>query len=131
MDDAGRLRTGNETILLVDDEEVILEVGEMMLEELGYSVLTANGGRAAIDIFREHRNTIQLVVLDMIMPGLNGGATFDEIRKIDPQARVLLSSGYSVNGQAQKILDAGCSGFIQKPFGFDEFSDTIRSILDD
>jgi PAS domain S-box-containing protein len=130
LDSTETIQTGDETILLVDDEEVILDVGRGMLEHLGYTVLTAGGGREAVETFGEHQSDIRLVVLDMIMPDVNGGEAFDGIRRIDPDARVLLSSGYSVNGQAQQILDRGCAGFIQKPFTLDELSAAIRAALE-
>jgi len=120
---------GSETILFVDDEEVILEVGVNMLETLGYRVISANTGDEAVSIFKEKGDEIGLVLLDMIMPGMGGGEVFDAIRFIDPHAKVLLSSGYSLDGQAKDILDRGCNGFIQKPFDIKQLSRKIREIL--
>jgi len=121
---------GTETILLVDDEEMILEVGRAILEQLGYRVLVARGGAEAIEQIRDHGESIQLVLLDMIMPGLDGGRTFDALRQLDPQLPVILSSGYSLSDQAAEILQRGCNGFIQKPFSIPELSRKIRSVLD-
>jgi len=121
---------GDETILVVDDEPIITETGQVMLEELGYTVLTARSGAEAERLFREHRDRIHLVVLDMIMPDLGGSDTFDRLRDIDPGIRVLLSSGYGLNDQAAAILERGCNGFIQKPFNLAELSRKIRGILD-
>ncbi|MEW5908508.1 MAG: histidine kinase N-terminal 7TM domain-containing protein [Thermodesulfobacteriota bacterium] len=121
---------GEETILLVDDEEMILEVGEQILDKIGYRVLKANSGLAAVSIYESHRADISLVILDLIMPEIGGGETFDRLIKINPEVKVLLSSGYSIEGQAQSILDRGCSGFIQKPFGISDLSKKIREILD-
>ena len=120
--------TGTETILLVDDETLILGVGRAMLEKLGYRVETAGSGDEALRMLETKR--VDLVILDLIMPGMDGGRTFDHIRQIDPTMRVLLSSGYALDGQAATVLEKGCRGFIQKPFTIHELSGKIRSILD-
>jgi len=120
---------GSGTILLVDDEEMIVEVGGEMLESLGYTVLESPNGETAIDIYQARRDRIDLVILDMIMPGMSGGETFDRIKKINPDARILLASGYSINGQASAIMQRGCDGFIQKPFNLLELSLKISEIL--
>ena len=121
---------GRETILLIDDEKMVLEVGSEMLKRLGYEVLTASGGRAGIETYRSNRDCIHLVVLDMIMPDLGGSKTFDGLLDIDPNVKVLLSSGYSLVGQAREIMEKGCRGFIQKPFGIHDLAEKIRKILD-
>ena len=121
---------GRETILLIDDEKMVLEVGSEMLKRLGYEVLTASGGRAGIETYRSNRDCIHLVVLDMIMPDLGGSETFDGLLDIDPNVKVLLSSGYSLVGQAREIMEKGCRGFIQKPFGIHDLAEKIRKILD-
>jgi two-component system cell cycle sensor histidine kinase/response regulator CckA len=109
---------------------MMLVVGRKMLEKLGYRVLTADTGQRAIDLFNRHRGQIKLVILDMIMPELSGSDTFDRLKEIDPSITVLLSSGYSIDGQARQILDRGCNGFIQKPFDLQAFSEKIRHMLD-
>jgi len=124
-----RLSQGTETILLVDDEAAIIAVGRAMLERLGYRVMVAQGGEAAIAAVETNGAEIDLVILDMIMPGIDGGKAFDRIRALRPDIPVLLSSGYSLNGQAQDIMQRGCNGFIQKPFEMAELSQKIRSIL--
>jgi CheY-like chemotaxis protein len=121
---------GSETILFVDDEETILQVGKQLLERLGYRVIEALNGPTAIEIFEKTRESVHIVILDMIMPGMSGGEAYDRLREIDPNVKVLLSSGYSINGQARKILDRGCRGFIQKPYNLRELSRKIRQILD-
>ncbi len=126
---AEQIREGTETILLVDDEAPVSDVGSQMLRRLGYKVLTANSGAAAIEIYRSNRDGIALVILDMIMPGMNGGETFDCLKKIDPDVAVLLSSGYSINGDATTIMHKGCRGFIQKPFNLVQLSEKIRRSL--
>jgi PAS domain S-box-containing protein len=120
---------GSGTILLVDDEAMLLEVGSQVLMELGYTVLAAHGGREAVEIYKEHRDLIDLVILDMIMPDMGGGKAFDRLKEINPAVKVLLSSGYSIEGQAQEIMARGCDGFIQKPFRIEELSQKIREIV--
>jgi len=122
---------GEEAILLVDDEEMIIDAGKEMLEEIGYTVLTATSGQQAIDAFRERESEIHMVILDMIMPEMGGGETYDKLREVDPEIKVLLSSGYSVDGEATEILERGCNGFIQKPFDMKEISRKIREILEE
>jgi len=117
-------------ILAVDDEEVVLKVNVEMLNSFGYSVLEAKSGAEAVKIFKENKNIIDLVVLDMILPGMSGGEVYDRIKEIKPEVRVLLSSGYSIDGQAEKILDRGCDGFIQKPYNLMDLSKQVRKILD-
>ncbi len=121
---------GSETILLVDDEEMIIKVGQALLEKLGYRVFAAENGEQAVDTIKRKGDDIDLVILDMIMPDMGGGVVYDEIKKINPDVKVLLSSGYSKAGQATEILARGCNGFIQKPFKLNELSWVIREILD-
>lgn len=120
---------GTGTILLIDDEKMILDVGCELLEELGYTVLSALSGREALEIFQEYSTKIDLVIMDMIMPGMSGGETFDRLRSINQDIKVLLSSGYSLNGQATQILRRGCDGFIQKPFNLNQLAEKIGSII--
>jgi two-component system, cell cycle sensor histidine kinase and response regulator CckA len=126
---SGKIFMGTETILLVDDEKMVLDVSMEMLESLGYRVFSAGSGQEAIAVYMEKKGRIDLVILDMIMPGISGGETFDRLREICPGIVVLLSSGYSVNGQAQEILDRGCRGFLQKPFTLEILSKKIREVL--
>ncbi|MCP4576552.1 MAG: response regulator [Deltaproteobacteria bacterium] len=128
--DDDRSIKGSETILLVDDEEMIIDVGQAMLEHLGYRVVASRSGEEAVETVKKMGNKIDLVLLDMIMPGMDGGKTFDSIREIHSEMQVILSSGYSIDGQAKKIMDRGCNGFIQKPFGVSTLSQKLREILD-
>lgn len=121
---------GSETVLLVDDEPMVLEVGINMLKKLGYTVLEAKGGREAVRVYKANKDKIDLVILDMVMPDRGGGETYDQMKEIDPTVTVLLSSGYSIDGQATEILERGCNGFIQKPFTIKELSGRIREILE-
>ncbi len=122
---------GKETVLLVDDEDMIIDVAQRMLEKLGYKVFAARDGREAVEVFRKHKDKIDAIVLDMIMPKMSGGEAFDRIKEIKPDIKVLLSSGYSINGQASEILNRGCHGFIQKPFNLQSLSTSLRSILEE
>ncbi len=124
------VQKGQETVLLVDDEEMIIDVGRGMLGELGYTVMAALSGPEALEVYRQNPGRIDIVIMDMIMPGLGGGETFDRLKRINPNVKVLLSSGYSINGQASKIMERGCDGFIQKPFTLMQLSAKIREILD-
>jgi PAS domain S-box-containing protein len=120
---------GTGTILLIDDEKMILEVGCELLQELGFKVLSAMSGQEAIDVFQNNRDKIDMIIMDMIMPGMSGSETFDRLREIKPDVKILLSSGYSVDGQATKILRRGCDGFIQKPFNMNQLAEKIQKIL--
>ncbi len=120
---------GSGTILLIDDEKMILEVGRELLEELGYTVLPAMSGQEAIDVFQKEQDKIDLIIMDMIMPGMSGSETFDRLKEINPDVKILLSSGYSVDGQASKILRRGCDGFIQKPFNMNQLAEKIQKIM--
>jgi two-component system, cell cycle sensor histidine kinase and response regulator CckA len=124
------LRPGRGGILLVDDEEVILRVAAQLLRKLGYTVQVARNGQEALDLYTRKAEEIDLVILDLIMPVMGGGETFQCLKKINPRVKVLLASGYSINGLAREILDQGCQGFIQKPFDLTEISLKIREILD-
>jgi CheY-like chemotaxis protein len=124
------LLQGHETILLVDDEEMVLDVAVEMLKRLGYKILTAQSGQEALEIFKRHKEAIDLIVLDMIMPGMSGSETYNLLKNILPDIKVLLSSGYSISGEATEILNRGCQGFIQKPFDIKQVSCKIRDILD-
>ena len=125
------IQKGRETILLIDDEEMILDIGSKMLEGLGYKVITASGGRQGFEIYEKNQDRFDLVILDMIMPDFGGKRTFENLHKIDQSVRVLLSSGYSLDSQAEEIMQSGCKGFIQKPFTMVELSKKIRGILDE
>jgi two-component system, cell cycle sensor histidine kinase and response regulator CckA len=120
---------GSETILLIDDEAMILDVGKEILTQLGYTVITAESGQAALSIYEQNVHRIDLVILDMIMPQMGGSETFDRLLKLNPDVKVLLSSGYSMDGQAAAILSRGCRGFIQKPFTLNDLSKKLRACL--
>ncbi len=126
---ADSLMEGTKTILLVDDEEMVLNVGRRFLKVTGYRVLTARDGREAIEVYEKYKDSIDLVLLDIVMPNMKGGEVFDRLKEINPEIKVLLVSGYSIDGEATKILERGCNGFIQKPFDMKQLSEAIRTIL--
>ena len=121
---------GSETVLFVDDEDMIIEVAEEMFEQLGYKVLIARSGKEAIEIYEENKEQVDIVLLDMIMPDMSGSDTYDRMKEFNPDIKVLLASGYSINGTATEIMDRGCDGFIQKPFKMKELSQKLREVLD-
>jgi two-component system cell cycle sensor histidine kinase/response regulator CckA len=127
----GDLLKGAEVILIVDDEEIILDVSRQMLEALGYTVVTATGGKQALEIYQRDHAKIAMIILDMVMPEIGGSETFNALREKHPDVKVLLASGYSLDGKAQKILNRGCNGFIQKPFTIRRLSQKLREILDE
>ncbi len=124
------VKEGAETVLLVDDEEMVVDVGTDMLRSMGYTVLSAHSGEDALALYQKHMSEIGLVILDMIMPGMGGLKTYERLKELDPGVKVLLSSGYSRDGQAEEILTRGCNGFIQKPFSLQDLSLKIREIID-
>jgi PAS domain S-box-containing protein len=120
---------GQGTILLVDDEMMILEVGREMLKAVGYEVISVNSGREACRIYSEQQKQIAAVILDMIMPEMDGGAVFEQLKLINPEVKVLLSSGYSLNDKAAGIMEQGCAGFLQKPFDIIMLSSRLQEVL--
>lgn len=124
------IEMGTETLLLVDDEEYIIDVARLMLEGLGYSLLIANSGSSAISLFEENKDKIALVILDMVMPDMDGEEVCRLLREIRPDTKVLFASGYYVVEQAQSLLQDGASDFLQKPFNMQQLSTKIRNMLD-
>ena len=122
---------GQETILFVDDEQMVLDVSGDILKSLGYTVLAANGGEEALKIYDRNKDRISLVILDMIMPGMDGGKVYVHLKRLNPEVKVLLCSGYSINEEVTAIMEKGCNGFIQKPFNVKEIAIKIREVLGD
>ena len=120
---------GIENVLLFDDEEIVIGVGKQMLERLGYTVVTAKNGQEAVDFHTNNPGGVDLVLLDMIMPGMEAGDTFDQLKAINPAIKVILSSGYSLDQKATEILNRGCNGFIQKPFNMKNLQDKIDEVV--
>ncbi len=126
----GKIRKGAETVLLIDDEKTVIDVGIKLLQKLGYKALSADNGKYAVEIFKNRHNEIDLVILDLIMPEMNGGTVFRELRTIDEHVKVLLASGYSLEAEAEKLMNDPGVSYIQKPFSLSEFSQKIRQVLD-
>jgi len=140
---SGKVIKGKGTILLIDDEDIIISIGSQLLEMMGYNVITAENGRQGIEIFKKRyesydkkklpdpRYTLpDLVILDMIMPDINGQEVYDRLKKIKPDVKVLLSSGYGRTPAVDDILKRGGDGFVQKPFRIKNLSKAIRKIID-
>ncbi|RLA86666.1 MAG: hypothetical protein DRG58_11810 [Deltaproteobacteria bacterium] len=121
---------GTETILLVDDEEILRDLGRRMLERFGYRVITAGSGEEALEIFKERSSDIDLVLLDLSMPGIGGIKCLKELIRLQPQARVLVSSGYADTAVNKQVLQAGARGVIHKPYRLKHLHETLREILD-
>jgi two-component system cell cycle sensor histidine kinase/response regulator CckA len=120
---------GKGAVLVVDDEMAVRNVCARMLQRMGYEVLTAPGGEEAVELVRVHKDRLTLVILDLTMPGMSGAKTYEALRAVAPSLKVLLSSGYSVEGYAQKLLERGCVGFLEKPFDTAALSAKLRELL--
>jgi len=125
-----KLVLGYESVLLVDDEQRALTIGKEICDTLGYSVITVNSGKDALQIYKAKQKDINLVILDMIMPEMNGLETFVKLKKLNPDIKVLLSTGYSIDAKAQKMLKNGCKGYILKPYSVIDFSHKLREVLE-
>ncbi len=120
---------GTETVLLVDDEEFVRELGARILTKHGYTVLQAANGREALDLFKKERSQISLVILDLIMPEMGGTECLKELLKIDPQVKVLVASGYSADASVKETIQMGAKGFVNKPFRVNELLRDVRKRL--
>ncbi len=121
---------GTETILLADDEELIRDLGKRILERSGYTVLTAANGIEALDLYNRERQKISLVILDLIMPEMGGRQCLRELLKIDPNARVLIASGFAANERTKEAIEPGARGFIGKPYDMKGMLKAVRNVLD-
>jgi len=125
------LQGGTETILLVDDEELIRDLGKRILSKAGYTVLAASNGREALDLYRSNKGNISLVMLDLIMPGMGGKQCIEGLLKIDPDVKVLVASGYSAGGPTKQALSSGAKGFVAKPFDMRQVLEMVRKTIDE
>ena len=117
------------TILLVDDETTLLKLYGRVLERLGYVVYTASDGARAVEEVRQHGRELTLCILDLTMPGMSGARTYEAMRALQPDLKVLLASGFSAEGQARELLARGCVGFLQKPFTVGDLTAKLRDVL--
>lgn len=120
---------GTGTILIIDDESLILDTASELLVKLGYKVFKAASGQEGVDIYREMKSSIDLVILDMIMPGMSGSQALNLLKELNPGIKVILSSGYGFQGEVRKVMESGCVAFIQKPFIFSDLSAVVHRAL--
>ncbi|MGO9117042.1 MAG: PAS domain S-box protein [Desulfomonilaceae bacterium] len=126
-----RLPGGTETILLVDDEDVVRHLGELILGETGYKVLTAKNGREALEMYRKEGQSISLVIMDLIMPEMGGMECLKQLLRNDPQVNVVVASGYSADASVKETIRMGAKGFVSKPFRLKELLREVRRVLDE
>ena len=113
----------------MDDEPSVLDISARMLKKLGFQVLEACSGRDALNVYRQNRHLIDLVILDMIMPDMGGGEVYERLKDINRNVKAILATGYSLDGEASRILKKGCDGVIQKPYSIDRLSRVIYRVL--
>jgi len=121
---------GSETILLVDDEEFLCDIGSQILTRAGYTVLTTINGRDALDLYRNQRSDISLVLLDLIMPEMGGEECFQELVNIDPKVKVIISSGFLSDGTTEEATVLGIRGLVEKPYNMRQLLGLVREVLD-
>ncbi len=130
MGDCMELRRGAETVLVVDDEAMVKDLARDILKRHGYTVLTAGGGQEAVEIYRQQQGSIAVVVLDILMPGMDGREAFRRMRDIDPGALIIVSSGYGQTQDAQQLVVDGAAGFIPKPYRIAELVKAVGDVLE-
>jgi two-component system, cell cycle sensor histidine kinase and response regulator CckA len=123
------LISGSGRILLVDDEPMIVVLASDLLKMLGYAVYQAANGTEAVSTYREKQDEIDLVILDMILPGMKGSQVLKTLREINPNIKVILSSGYGLQGEVRRVMETGCQAFIQKPYNFRDLSNIVHHVL--
>ena len=123
-------RGGSETILLVDDEELIRELGARILTKAGYKVITASNGREALEVYKTRKGEISLVILDLIMPEMGGKQCLQALLTLAPSLKVVIASGFSANGHTRDALASGAKGFVNKPYDLREVQQVVRDVLD-
>ena len=117
------------TILLVDDNELVVDIAKNILELLGYNVLTTGTGKESIEIYGSNNHKIDVVILDMKMEGMNGCETCEKLKQINPALKVIFASGYGVEDLDTDVLELECDGFIQKPFTVQKLNKTLKTII--
>jgi len=121
---------GSETILLVDDEELIRDLGFRILTNAGYRVITARNGKEAVELYHARGDTIALIILDLIMPGMGGKQCLEGLLSLNPSAKVVIASGYSADGPTKEVLSEGAKGFVNKPYDIRQVLEVVRNVLD-
>ncbi|MBF0528199.1 MAG: response regulator, partial [Deltaproteobacteria bacterium] len=122
---------GTETILLTDDEVPIRDFASEALQRFGYKVIAASSGEEALELYASQNNKIDLVILDIGMPGMGGHRCLRELLKLDPAAKIMIASGYSINGELRKTLETGAAGYVGKPYQLDDLLNKIRTVLNE
>ena len=128
--DKVEIQGGTETVLLVEDEELVMNLLSEILRRVGYQVLTATNGREALDLYGKERQSISLVILDLIMPQMGGKECLAQLLKIDPQLKTIIATGYSDEANRDELIEAGAKGFVSKPLEMAQFLRTVREVLD-
>ena len=121
---------GKETVLLVDDEDTILTMGKKMLEHFGYTAITANSGESTLKVYQKEKDRVDLVVLDLIMPGMGGQKCLEQLLNIDDSLKVLIASGVATGKMGKETMDPGATGFIEKPYKIRDMMLKLREVLD-
>jgi two-component system cell cycle sensor histidine kinase/response regulator CckA len=117
------------TILLIDDEEIVINTSEMMLKSLGYKVIKAHNGYEGLQLFEENKSKIDLIISDFEMPKMNGKEVMNKLRKIDPQIKVMLSSGALTDEDEKEVRNEGFNGFIKKPYNMNTLCIKMAEII--
>ena len=117
------------TILLIDDEETVINISEMMLKRLGYSVIKAHNGYDGLKLFKENKSKIDLVISDLEMPKMNGKELMDKLRKIEPQIKIMLSSGALTDADEKNVMNKGFNGFLKKPYNMNTLCEKMAEII--
>lgn len=120
----------NETVLLVDDNKPVLDIACDILGQYGYTTIAAGSGEEAVEIYERKGDQIDLVILDIGMPGMGGHRCFKELLRINPEIKVLIATGYSANGKVKETLEAGASDYIGKPYRLIDIVKKVRKVLD-
>ena len=121
---------GTETILLVDDAEPFRSAGQEILNEFGYKVITATDGESALELYFNEQKRIDLVLLDLIMPGMNSRECLEELLKVNPKLKIVMTCSGILGGSTKKLIESRAKGFLSKPYEIGEFPRVIREILD-
>ena len=129
VDSLKQKHKGKGTILVIDDEEIIRNVARDILHELGYDTILASSGKEGVKIYADKKDFIDLVILDMIMPEMEGKETFKKLKEINPDVKILISSGYNQDSLPEQVMDSGEAGFIQKPYNINEIAEIIKEVL--
>ncbi len=124
-------RGGSETILVVDDEELLRDLGSRILTKAGYTVITASNGKGALEVYHARGGEISLVILDLIMPEMGGTQCLEGLLRLDPSVKVVIASGYSAYGTTRDALASGARGFVSKPFDISQVLEVVRAVLDE